>query len=75
MASVRQQTVRVPVVKIPAAARRSEPPAVRSASETQRMAKVSQEDAEAYRILLESERRLKVEQEFEALADGWGEDE
>lgn len=48
---------------------------MRSASETQRMAKVSQEDAEAYRILLESERRLKVEQEFEALADGWGEDE
>lgn len=39
------------------------------------MTTVSQEDAEAYRLLLESERRLKVEQEFEALADGWGDEE
>lgn len=74
MASARQQTVRVRVVKIPAAARRSEPPAARSASETQRMTTVSQEDAEAYRILLESERRLKAEKEFEALAEGWGDE-
>lgn len=38
------------------------------------MAAVTQEEANAYRILLESERRLKVEREFEALSDGWIED-
>ncbi|MCA9648179.1 MAG: hypothetical protein H6718_30455 [Polyangiaceae bacterium] len=73
MAHARHPTVRVRAVVIPHAARRSDPPPKANQS-TQHMAAVTQEEADAYRILLESERRLKVEREFEALSDGWIDD-